>query len=68
MDGNFDYQHIINGNFGPLKGPIATFTIIFEPLRVPIVITNEIFTSIWIFQRCRSKGRQCYLLFMALFG
>ena len=46
MDGNFDYQHIINGNFGPLKGPIATFTIIFEPLRVPIVITNKIFMPI----------------------
>ena len=41
----FWYQHIINGNFGPLEGPVTTFTIIFEPLLV-IVITNKIFTSI----------------------
>ena len=37
----FWYQHIINSNFASLKGPITTFTIIFEPLRVPIVITSK---------------------------
>ena len=36
-------QHIINGNFGSLKGSITTFTIIFGPFWVPIVITNKIF-------------------------
>ena len=39
-------QHIIYGNFRPLKGPITTFAIIFGPFWVPIVITNKIFTPI----------------------
>ena len=34
-----------NGNSGPLKGPITTFTIIFGPFWVPIV-TNKIFMPI----------------------
>ena len=39
-------KHIINGNFGPLKGPLTTFTIIFGPFWVPIVITNKTFMPI----------------------
>ena len=46
MGPNCYNKHIINGNFGPLKGPITTFKIIFVPLLVPTVITNEIFMPI----------------------
>ena len=35
-----------NHCFGPLRGPITTFTVIFEPFWVPIVITNKIFMPI----------------------
>ena len=47
---------MINGNFGPLKGPITTLTIIFGPFWVPIVITNKIFMPILDFPKTQIEG------------